>query len=226
MAEDSRQTPEWIDFLLAVTLALAAVGTAWAGFQSAKWSGVQANSYAKSGAMRSESNQSTARAAQQRIVDGVGFTSWIGALQREIIADPSIKLEGGWEPRKGSFSAFFFERFRDEFRPAVDAWIESRPLLDPDAPPTPFDMPEYQLASEQRALQFETQAEALASTARDANQRSDNYVLTAVVFALVLFFAGVAGRAKRFRSQALLSVLAAAALVASIVLLLVQPIEI
>jgi hypothetical protein len=226
VAEDSRQTPEWIDLLLAVTLALAAVGTAWAGFQSAKWSGVQANSYAKSGATRSESNQSTARAAQQRIVDAVGFSSWIEALQREIIADPSIKLEGGWEPRKGSFSAFFFERFRDEFRPAVDAWIESRPLLDPDAPPTPFDMPEYQLASEKRALQLEAQAEALASTARDANQRSDNYVLTAVVFALVLFFAGVAGRAKRLRSQALLSVLAGTALVASIVLLLVQPIEI
>jgi hypothetical protein len=226
MAEEHRQVPEWIDFLLAVTLALAAVGTAWAGFQSAKWSGVQANSYAQAGASRTESNRSTARAAQQRIIDAVGFTSWIDALQREIIADPSIKLTGGYEPRKGSFSAFFFERFRDEFRPAVDAWIEARPLLDPNAPPTPFDMPEYQLASEKRALQLEDQAEDQAAKAREANQRSDNYVLTAVVFALVLFFVGVAGRAKRFRSQALLSGLAAVALTASIILLLVQPVEI
>jgi hypothetical protein len=33
---------------------------------------------------------------------------------------------------------FFFERFREDFKPAVEAWLKTNPLENPDAPPTPF----------------------------------------------------------------------------------------
>ena len=41
---------------------------------------------------------------------------------------------------------FYFKRFREEFRPAVDAWVATRPLKNPNAPLTPFAMPQYKLA--------------------------------------------------------------------------------
>jgi hypothetical protein len=214
----------WIDLALALTMALAAVCTAWAGFQSAKWSGVQANSYAQAGAARTESNRASTEAGQERIVDVVAFSSWLTALQQEIIDDPSIRPNGTYEPQPGVLSTFLFERFRDEFRPAMDAWLETQPLVNPDAPPTPFTLPEYQLESASRAVALENQADQLSAEARTANQRSDNYVLTAVVFALVLFFAGVAGRARSTRARTLLFGFAIAAILAGVVLLIAQPV--
>jgi hypothetical protein len=216
----------WLDLALAVMMALAAVGTAWAGFQSAKWSGVQANSYAQAGAARTESNRAFTQASQQRVVDVVTFSSWLHALQQEIIADPSSRPAGGYQPREGTLSAFLFTRFRDEFRPAVDAWLATRPLVDPTAPATPFDMPEYRLAAEETARSLTADADQLSATARTANQRSDNYVLTAVVFALVLFFAGVAGRARGTWSPRLLFALAVAALLAAATLLVTLPVTV
>lgn len=67
------------------------------------------------------------------------------------------------------------------------------------APATPFDMPEYDLGTA-HADQLAARADELAARARVANQRSDNYVLTAVIFALVLFFSGIASRTRRLRT--------------------------
>lgn len=119
-------------------MAFAAVGTAWAGFQSAKWSGVQANSYAQAAATRTESNRTSTEAGQERIVDVISFTTWLNALNQEIIADPSTRPSDGYEPQEDTISGFLFDRFRDEFRPAVNAWLDTRPLVDPGAPATPF----------------------------------------------------------------------------------------
>lgn len=220
------ETPGWIDLALAVILALAAVGTAWAGFQSAKWSGVQANSYAQAGAVRTESNRASTDAGQQQLSDVVAFTSWLNAYQQELLAGGTPRPNRVYEPEEGTLSGFLFTRFREEFRPAVDAWVAERPLVNADAPPTPFAMPEYRLAAADRATSLAADADGLAATARTANQRSDNYVLIAVVFALVLFFAGVAGRLQGPLTQRLLSALAAAVLLAAVVVLAAMPVEI
>ena len=83
------------------------------------------------------------------------------------------------------------DRFRPEFEPAFDAWIATHPLVNADAPPTPFAMPEYQVAARQEADRLDRAAEA-SSAAVSANiQRASNYVLTVVLYAIVLFFAGM-----------------------------------
>lgn len=215
-----------LDLLLALMMALAAVGTAWAGFQSAKWSGVQANSYAAAGTARAEASREATGAAQRRNADVISFTAWLNALNAEIIADPSVRPNGDYKPDPDHVSGFLFQRFRPDFRPAMDAWLATKPLLNPEAPATPFDMPEYQLPSEAEAQRLVDQADALAATARGANQRSDNYVLTAVVFALVLLFAGLAGKANHPRTRTALIIMAAVALVGCVVTLLTFPIEV
>ncbi|GIG68804.1 hypothetical protein [Phytomonospora endophytica] len=215
-----------LDLLLAFMMALAAVGTAWAGFQSAKWSGVQANAYAAAGAARSEATREATGAAQRRNADIISFTAWLNALNAEIIDDPSLRPEGGYTPDRKRVSGFLFNRFRPDFRPAVDAWLATKPLFNPDAPPTPFDMPEYQLPAETVSEGLVDEADALAGTARTANQRSDNYVLTAVVFALVLLFAGLASKATHSSTRLTLMVMAAVALVGCLVTLLMFPVEV
>jgi small-conductance mechanosensitive channel len=55
-------------------------------------------------------------------------------------------------------------------------------------------MPEYTLAESTRSEELDRTATAAAALARVDIQRADNYVLCAVLFAAVLFFAGFATR--------------------------------
>ncbi|MEV0843167.1 hypothetical protein AB0I55_26950 [Actinocatenispora sera] len=224
MPDDARHSR--FDLVVALFMALAAVGTAWAGFESAKWSGVQANSYASAGADRAEASRAQTLASQQRTIDVVSFTAWLNALNAEIVADPSVRPHGSYTPNANAVSGFLFERFRPEFKPAVRAWLDTHPLVNPDAPATPFDLPQYRLAADQRSQQLVERAEKLAARARTANQRSDNYVLTAVVFATVLFFSGMATKAGGRRVQLFFTTLAGIALVGCIITLALFPIQV
>ncbi|HEV2902957.1 MAG TPA: hypothetical protein VGW30_06815, partial [Gaiellaceae bacterium] len=87
--------------------------------------------------------------------------------------------------------SFYRTRFRDEFKPAFDAWIATRPLQSSGAAPTPFALPEYKLASASEAARLDAEAEVLAARVRRDIQRASNYVLAVVLFAVALFFAGM-----------------------------------
>ena len=60
---------------------------------------------------------------------------------------------------------FYFKRFRPEFKPAVDAWIATKPQQNPNAPLTPFAMPQYQLAARAEANRLEAKADASSAKA-------------------------------------------------------------
>lgn len=166
---------ERAELLATVLLAIAAVATAWSSYQSARWSGVQAIDFSDANAARVESTRASTQAGQQTQVDVLTFTQWVDAYAAE-----DEELAG-----------FYFERFRPEFEPAVKAWVATRPLKRQGAPPTPFAMPEYELAEQARSEQLLKQAEQSSAEARESNQRSDNYVLAVVLFASSLFFAGI-----------------------------------
>lgn len=87
-----------------------------------------------------------------------------------------------------------YERFRAEARPAVDAWLATQPRINPEAPPGPFQMPEYRVSLAERAAQLEEEAANLFEKGKAANEHSDDYVLNAVILASVLFLAGIAPR--------------------------------
>jgi hypothetical protein len=106
-------------------------------------------------------------------------------------------------PDPTAVSGFLYERFRPEFKVAVDAWLATGPTT-PGAPATPFVMEEYRQASSDEAARLDRTAEALAAAARAANQRSDNYVLMTIMFATVLFFAGISSKMDTFRARVLL----------------------
>jgi hypothetical protein len=164
-----------LELLATILLAIAAVATAWSSYQSSRWSGVQAVDFSRANAARVESTRAATQAGQQTQVDVVTFTQWVDAYARH-------------ETR---LSSFYRHRFRPEFEPAVKAWIATRPLKNPDAPPTPFSMPEYRHASETESAKLLGEAESATAEAGQSNQRSDNYVLAVVLFAASLFFAGI-----------------------------------
>lgn len=195
---------ERVELVATIIMALAAIFTAWAAFESAKWSGIQATSFAKAGAARTESTRFDTAAGQQSGIDVATYTSWLAAVNedaREGLIDIS---EGStYEPTPGTLSGFIYERVRPEFAPAFDAWISAFFANRSTAPPTPFSMDEYVVQDRLRAQEFLIEAENQAKNAAVANQNSDNYVLTVVAFALVLFFGGVAAKLASARNQAI-----------------------
>ncbi len=165
----------WIELVATVLLALATVATAWSGYQSTRWNGEQSKAGARANALRIDSAKAAGLANSQTEVDVATFTQWVNAY-----AQHHAQLTG-----------FYYKRFRQEFRPAVNAWIATRPLKNPDAPLTPFAMPEYKLAARAESARLSASAEVFAAAARRDIQRASNYVLGVVLFASALFFAGM-----------------------------------
>jgi hypothetical protein len=164
-----------IELVATVLLAVATVATAWSGYQSTRWNGEQTKAAARANALRIDSAKAAGLANSQTEVDVASFTQWVNAYAQH----------------QTQLTDFYFNRFRQEFRPAVNAWIATRPLRNPAAPLTPFAMPEYKLAARAEATRLDAEAEVFAATARRNIQRASNYVLGVVLFASSLFFAGM-----------------------------------
>lgn len=173
---------DWIELLSALLLALATIAAAWCAYQSTRWGGVQANAYAHASAARQESVRASSESFALTVIDVQVFQSWIEATHA---GDTAL-------------ATFYREQFRAEFVPAFNAWIASAPA-GTIPPGSPFALPQYQLAQETLADQLSTQAEAFTAQAETANQTGDNFVLLAVIFASVLFFAGVGTKFKGYR---------------------------
>ena len=101
--------------------------------------------------------------AQQQI-DVATFIQWVDAR----------------ESGRAELADFFQTRFRDEFKPAFDAWLATRPLTNANAPKTPFEMPQYRLKASADAEQLE-----LLEVARTGFGIEPDH------FASSLFFAGI-----------------------------------
>src|SRR5580765_5496169 len=118
---------ELVEIVEAALLALVAVATAWSGYQAAKWDGLQAERYGKASALRVEADQQLTLGGQQRLVDISTFNTWIQA-----------RTAG-----QDRLAALYERRLSPEFKVAFDAWLDTDPFTNTDAPPGPSFMPEY-----------------------------------------------------------------------------------
>lgn len=167
-----------LELAATVLLALAAVATAWASYQSSRWHGKQAEAQSSSIAARVESSKAAGVANRQAQIDVALFTQWIDAY-----------AQGETE-----LATFYLRRFRNEFEPAFRSWMATRPLRNPNAPLSPFDMPQYKLAATADAERLDAEAASASGEVRVYIQRADNYMLAVVLFAASLFFAGISTR--------------------------------
>lgn len=174
---------ERVEIVAAVLLALATVLSAWGAYQATRWSGQQADAYAESAALRASASRQGTVASRNIQVDVSTFLAWAAAK-----SDGDDRL-----------AAFLESRFRTEFKAPFAAWLKNATPDDQGIPAgTPFDRPEYVLTAQNAADDLNAKADAALAEARSDNQISDNFVLTAVLFASVLFFAGTAAK---FRPQ-------------------------
>lgn len=180
------------EIISAFLLSFATVASAWCAYQSSRWSGVQTLNFFDANSARSESIRKSNEALQLIAIDIGMFTEFVSAYS-----------EGNQQ-----MMDFIMKRFRSEMKPAVEAWLATEPLQNPDAPPSPFAMTEYVSAAQVESDRLLTVAELKFQEARQANQTSDNYVLLTVMFASVLFFCGISTNFERFLIRTALLVFA------------------
>jgi hypothetical protein len=179
-----------VEVVVTVLLALAAVATAWSSYQANRWTGEQAKATSRTNGLRVAAARAQGLSQDQTQVDVATFIQWVDA----------------YAAGNATLQDFYEERFREEFKPAFEAWIAAEPFEDPDAPPTPFVLPEYKVAAEEEAAKLDAATARSTEEVQDDIQRTGNYVLAVVLFAAVLFFAGIS---TKLRSERLRTILVA-----------------
>ena len=170
-----RRFVRFTELLAAILLSVAALLTSYAGFQGELWDGEQAGNYALAEQTRTDASKMEMIAGQHSGVDAMIFTQWLDA----------------YTSNNETLSKFYRERFRPEFRAVFEQWLETRPKVNPDAPPTPFHMPGYLAHSTAGAKATQRKADQYFAAGQRANEISDAYGQATVIFALALFLGGI-----------------------------------
>ena len=144
-----------------------------------RWGGVQATAFTEAGANRTESAKARSDAFSLISIDAGLFTQWGVAFNEN-----NKRLQRAFEQRL----------FREEFLPAFNEWLAQDPANNPDADKNPFVLDSYELERLVESEQLEEVATAKFDEGKDANQTSDDYILSTIFFAAVLFFAGLSSK--------------------------------
>jgi hypothetical protein len=188
-------------------MAAATVATARSAYQSALWSSKQANHTGQSTTAVVRVAKFSNLAMQRTSVHVTLFVHWISAVNRG-------------DRRTADF---LFVRFPEPLQSAAGAWQAMRPLTNPDAPRSPFDMREYVVAERLEAERWERLAQSEMAAAGRANEMATRYLLFTILYASVLFFAGLSGKFRWPVLDVAVLVLGALTLLAAVTIMLGLP---
>ena len=166
-----------ISIVEASLLAVVAVLAAYSGWAAAKWATESSLALARANAARAEANAANLDALSSLNFDVSTFNAWFSAY----VAGNQTAM------------AIAAKRFTPNLQFAFLAWLNTHPATNPNAPPGPTYMPEYQHPYQTQAAELNAQATAEYTRGEKAGGTSDDYVRTTVYLATVLFLAGLGG---------------------------------
>jgi hypothetical protein len=169
---------KWIEPVVAVLMALTTLCTAWCSYQSAAWT-------RQTNRLMNESNALERSAA---LFDVQGSQALI------VHTSMFMQLLAAQHAGNEQLASFYAERFPPDVKKAYDAWLAQKPFENRAADAHPFVPNLYQVRGAAEAAAARANAERRIVEARDAGNRSGQYLANTVLFATVLFFAGTAGK--------------------------------
>ena len=205
---------DWLEFVPSILMAGAVVLTAYSAYESARWGGVQATEFATASSLRIEASAATSVGVTQMSYDAGTFGQLALDFRDTDFSDPVQREQA---------SLLADSLMRDEFKVYFEEWVALDPSNNDEAPGTPFDLPTFSNDQIEEAERLTAEAEVSFNEAKDANQRSDDYILATIFFASVLFFTGLRMRGIRIRGFVI--VLAAFALASGIVRISTLPFQ-
>jgi hypothetical protein len=183
---------EMLEIVEAIVLALAAVATAWSGYQAARWDSQQSQFYGQSTRLRVEAQGLSTRSDQERAYDAANVVEWLKAKARH----------------EDNLADLFERRFLPDFRPAFEAWKRTDPIHNSNAPSGPAYMPEYRNPTADRAAELNQEASNLFERGTRARERGDDYVRITVTLATVLLLIAISQKFRIHKVRLALIVIA------------------
>lgn len=196
-----------ISVVEASLLAIVAVLAALSGYSAARWATHSSVLLAKASAERSLSNAASLDALDSLNFDVTSFNDWFAAFVAGNQSAMSIAER----------------RFTPNFRNAFQAWLATSPESNPQAPPGPTYMPQYQQPEKLHAAQLSADADSNYSDGVSAGANSDSYILITVYLATVLFLAGIGSHFAFRRIRYAMAGVSVAILIFAVVLLAISP---
>ena len=209
MAENPAESPakKWIEPVVAVLMALTTLCTAWCSYESAAWT-------RRSNRLMNESNALERRAALLDVQGMQAMTIHTAMFMQMLAAQ-----EAGNE----KLANFYVQRFAPDVRKAYDAWLAEKPFENPAADAHPFVPNLYQVRGTAEAAAARSDAATRVAQAREAGNRSGQFLANTVLFATVLFFAGTAGKFEQPRVRLFAAAFGVALFLFAVIRMLLMP---
>ncbi|NPV61674.1 MAG: hypothetical protein HPY61_03425 [Methanotrichaceae archaeon] len=174
----SSRTEFAVEIMEAVILALVAIATAWSGYQAAQWDGHQAELYAEANILNVEAASLTGAYGQELLYNTNTLAAWQNA-----------QSQGDQE-----LAQFYERRFLEEYKVAFDAWVQTDPFNNSQAPLGPIFMPEYRSSKMEEAANLTREASAKFKEGTEARSTADDYIRDTVFLATVLVLIAISQR--------------------------------
>jgi hypothetical protein len=209
MAENPAQSPrrKWIEPVVAVLMALTTLCTAWCSYQSAAWT-------RRSNRLFNEYNALERQAALLDVQGSQALT---------VHSTMFMQLLAAQHAGNEKLASFYAERFPPDVKKAYDAWLAQKPFENRAADPHPFVPNLYKVRGTEEAAAARTASVQRLAAAREAGNRSGQFLANTVLFATVLFFAGTAGKFEQPRVRLSAAIFAVAVFVFAVVRTLLMP---
>jgi hypothetical protein len=206
MAEESRPK-KWIEPVVVVVMALTTLCTAWCSYQSAAWT-------RRSNRLMNEYNALERRAAVLEVQGSQAMIVHVSMFMQLLAAQHAGNEQ---------LTRFYAERFPPDVKKAYDAWLAQKPFENSAADAHPFVPNLYQVRGVVEAAALRTDSAQQIALAREAGNRSGQYLANTVLFAAVLFFAGTAGKFEQPRVRLSAAAFAVAVFVFAVIRTLLMP---
>jgi len=209
MAENPAQSPrrKWIEPVVALVMALTTISTAWCSYESAAWTRVSNRRMNEYNALERRAAQIEVQGNQALIVHTAMF----------------MELLAAQHAGNQQLASFYAERFPPDVKKAYEAWLAQKPFENRAADAHPFVPNLYKVRGTAEAATARADAEQRVTAAREAGNRSGQYLANTVLFATVLFFAGTAGKFEQPRVRLFAATFGVALFVFGLVRMLLMP---
>jgi hypothetical protein len=198
---------KWIEPVVALLMALTTIGTAWCSYQSAAWT-------RRSNRLLNEYNALERRAA---LLDVQGSQALI------VHTSMFMQLLAAEHAGNQQLANFYAGRFPPDVKKAYDAWLAQKPFENSAADAHPFVPKLYEVRGVAEATEMRGEAAKQLVRAREAGNRSGQYLANTVLFAAVLFFAGTAGKFEQPRVRLSAATFAVVVFLVAVIRMLLMP---
>src|SRR5688572_2062976 len=169
-----------------IILSIATLAITWCSYQGTLWDGIQDFKVAEFNENNRLAQDKNMMIVQHQAMD----QSVVVGFVQNVLNEDTRTID------------FSLHHLRPELATVLKAWVALNPAVNPNAPPHPMAMKEYQQVFEKDLAESKAlskQADKKWAEAQEANKYADRYSLFTVIFSMVMFLGAITTKISHVR---------------------------